>query len=145
MQIESLGHVVIKVRDIERAEAFYNGVLGLPIVARSERSPIMTFFSLGNHHDFAILGLGDDAEAAPRKAAGLAHVAFKIGESLDDLREAKSHLDDAGIECAPVDHEVTKSLYFADPDGNQVELYVDASDVWKQEPQRVAQGTKLEL
>ena len=145
MQIESLGHVVIKVRDIERAEAFYNGVLGLPIVARSERSPIMTFFSLGNHHDFAVLGLGDDAEAAPRKAAGLAHVAFKIGESLDDLREAKSHLDDAGIECAPVDHEVTKSLYFADPDGNQVELYVDASDVWKQEPQRVAQGTKLEL
>ena len=145
MQIESLGHVVIKVRDIERAEAFYNGVLGLPIVARSERNPIMTFFSLGNHHDFAVLGLGDDAEAAPRKAAGLAHVAFKIGESLDDLREAKSHLDDAGIECAPVDHEVTKSLYFADPDGNQVELYVDASDVWKQEPQRVAQGTKLEL
>ena len=145
MQIESLGHVVIKVRDIERAEAFYNGVLGLPIVARSERGPIMTFFSLGNHHDFAVLGLGDDAEAAPRKAAGLAHVAFKIGESLDDLREAKSHLDDAGIECAPVDHEVTKSLYFADPDGNQVELYVDASDVWKQEPQRVAQGTKLEL
>lgn len=144
MQIESLGHVVIKVRDIERAEAFYNGVLGLPICARSERGP-MTFFSLGNHHDFAVLGLGDEAEAAPRKAAGLAHVAFKIGNSLDELREAKRHLDDAGVECAPVDHEVTQSLYFADPDGNQVELYVDTSDVWKQEPQRVAQGTKLEL
>ena len=144
MQIESLGHVVIKVRDLERAEAFYNGVLGLPIVARSEQMP-MTFFSLGNHHDFAVLGLGDDAEEAPRKAAGLAHVAFKIGESLDELREAKRHLDDAGIKCAPIDHEVTQSLYFADPDGNQVELYVDTSDVWKQEPQRVAQGTKLEL
>ena len=63
MQIESLGHVVIKVRDLERAEAFYNGVLGLPIVARSEQMP-MTFFSLGNHHDFAVLGLGDDAEEA---------------------------------------------------------------------------------
>ena len=144
MRIESLGHVVIKVRDIERAEAFYGGVLGLPICARSERGP-MTFFSLGNHHDFAVLGLGDEAEAAPRKAAGLAHVAFKIGNSLDELREAKRHLDDAGVECAPVDHEVTQSLYFADPDGNQVELYVDTSDVWKQEPQRVAQGTKLEL
>ena len=144
MRIESLGHVVIKVRDIERAEAFYGGVLGLPICARSERGP-MTFFSLGNHHDFAVLGLGDEAEAAPRKAAGLAHVAFKIGNSLDELREAKRHLDDAGVECAPVDHEVTQSLYFADPDGNQVELYVDTSDVWKHEPQRVAQGTKLEL
>ena len=100
MRIESLGHVVIKVRDIERAEAFYGGVLGLPICARSERGP-MTFFSLGNHHDFAVLGLGDEAEAAPRKAAGLAHVAFKIGNSLDELREAKRHLDDAGVEvCA---------------------------------------------
>jgi catechol-2,3-dioxygenase len=45
----------------------------------------------------------------------------------------------------PIDHEVTQSLYFSDPDGNTVEVYVDASDVWKQEPQRVAQGEPLEL
>ena len=144
MQIESLGHVVIKVRDVERSEAFYNGVLGLPIVARSQRSP-MTFFSLGDHHDFAIVGLGDDAEPASGNTVGLAHVAFKIGDSLDELKEAKRLLDDADIPCAPVDHEVTQSLYFADPDGNQVELYVDTSDVWKEEPQRVAQASKLEI
>ena len=144
MQIESLGHVVIKVRDVERSEAFYNGVLGLPIVARSQRSP-MTFFSLGDHHDFAIVGLGDDAEPASGNTVGLAHVAFKIGDSFDELKEAKRLLDDAHIPCAPVDHEVTQSLYFADPDGNQVELYVDTSDVWKEEPQRVAQASKLEI
>ncbi|MCE2426079.1 MAG: VOC family protein [Pseudomonadales bacterium] len=144
MQIKSLGHVVINVRDVERSEAFYNGVLGLPIVARSERSP-MTFFSLGDHHDFAIAGLGDDAEPASGNTVGLAHVAFKIGDSLDELKDAKRHLDEAGIPCAPVDHEVTQSLYFADPDGNRVELYVDVSDVWKREPQRVAQASKLEL
>ena len=144
MQIESLGHVVIKVRDIERSESFYNGVLGLPIVARSERGP-MTFFSLGDHHDFAILALGDDAEAPADKAVGLAHVAFKIGTSLDELKAAKAHLDAQGIKSAPVDHEVTQSLYFADPDGNQVELYVDASDVWRTEPQRVAQASRLAL
>ena len=46
---------------------------------------------------------------------------------------------------APVDHEVTKSLYFADPDGNQVELYVDASDAWREEPQRVAQSGPLAI
>ena len=62
-----------------------------------------------------------------------------------ELKEAKQLLDDAGIQCAPVDHEVTQSLYFADPDGNQVELYVDVSDVWKREPQRVAQSSKLEI
>lgn len=144
MRIESLGHVVIKVRDVERSEAFYNGVLGLPIVARSARGP-MTFFSLGDHHDFAIVGLGDDAEPASGKTPGLAHVAFKIGNSLKELKDAKRVLDEAGIQCAPVDHEVTQSLYFADPDGNQVELYVDVSDVWKREPQRVAQASKLEI
>lgn len=144
MRIESLGHVVIKVRDVERSEAFYNGVLGMPIVARSDRGP-MTFFSLGDHHDFAVAGLGDDAEPPSGKTPGLAHVAFKIGNSLDELKDAKRILDEAGIQCAPVDHEVTQSLYFADPDGNQVELYVDVSDVWKREPQRVAQSSKLEL
>ena len=144
MQIKSLGHVVIKVRDAARSEAFYNGVLGLPIVARSTQAP-MTFFSLGDHHDFAILALGDDAQGPGEKAVGLAHVAFKIGNSLDELRAAKQHLDAEGIKCAPVDHEVTQSLYFADPDGNQVELYVDTSDVWKTEPQRVAQAAKLAL
>ena len=144
MQIESLGHVVIKVRDLKRSEAFYNGLLGLPIVARGERSP-MTFFSLGDHHDFAIMALGDDAESPGAKSVGLAHVAFKIGDSLTDLKDAKGLLDDAGIQCLPVDHEVTKSLYFSDPDGNQVELYVDASDAWKREPQRVAQSAKLEI
>lgn len=144
MQIESLGHVVIKVRDIARSEAFYNGVLGLPIVARSSRGP-MTFFSLGDHHDFAIVALGDDAEGPGDKTVGLAHVAFKIGNSLEELREAKGHLDAQGVASAPVDHEVTGSLYFADPDGNQVELYVDTSDIWKAEPQRVAQASKLAL
>ena len=144
MQIESLGHVVIKVRDVARSEAFYNGILGLPIVARSTQAP-MTFFSLGDHHDFAVMALGDDAETPSGKAVGLAHVAFKIGNSLDELKEAKQHLDAEGIKSAPVDHEVTQSLYFQDPDGNQVELYVDTSDVWKSEPQRVAQASRLEI
>ena len=144
MKIESLGHVVIRVGDKERAEAFYNGVLGLPIVARLEQMD-MTFFSLGDHHDFAIQALGEGAQKSGENSVGLAHVAFKIGQSMDQLIEAKAHLDKAGIKSHPVDHEVTKSLYFADPDGNQVELYIDASDVWKDEPQRVAQAKALEI
>jgi catechol 2,3-dioxygenase len=58
---------------------------------------------------------------------------------LDELREAQAKLVAEGIATNPVDHEVTKSLYLTDPDGNGVELYVDASDVWRQHPQRVAQ------
>jgi len=78
-------------------------------------------------------------------AVGLHHVAFKIGDDLGELREAKVKLEAAGIALKPIDHEVTKSLYFEDPDGNGVELYIDASDIWRREPQRVAQLSPLEL
>jgi catechol 2,3-dioxygenase len=144
MKIQSLGHVVLKVRNQQRAEAFYNGLLKLPIVARwAPRS--MTFFSLGNHHDFAITAVGDDAPDAPQDAPGLFHVAFKIGQSLDELREAKLYLDAAGVEVVARDHVVSQSIYFKDPDGNTIELYVDASDVWKEHPEAVAHGAPLEL
>lgn len=144
MKIQSLGHVVIKVRSIEKSKEFYNGLLGLPVVAHNEE-PKMAFFSLGNHHDFAVLEVGDDAASSTGKQVGLAHVAFKVGDDMDDLRDAKTHLDGAGVKTLPIDHEVTKSLYFADPDGNQVELYVDASDAWREDPQRVAQGKPLAI
>jgi catechol-2,3-dioxygenase len=49
------------------------------------------------------------------------------------LLEAQEHLEAAGITYREVDHVVTKSLYFADPDGNNVELYVDVSDIWKED------------
>jgi len=105
----------------------------------------MTFFSLGNHHDFAITAVGDDAPDAPADAPGLFHVAFRIGQSLDELREAKQLLAAAGVEVVPRDHGVTKSLYFKDPDGNTIELYIDVSDVWKREPEAVAQAFPLTL
>ena len=143
MKIEALGHVVVQVRDIKTSEAFYQGLLGLPVCAREPGK--MSFFTLGNHHDFAILAVGKDAPGPDAKGVGLAHVAFKVGDSLDDLRAVKAELDAAGVECLPIDHEVSLSLYCHDPDGNQVELYVDVSDVWKEEPERVNKIVPLEL
>lgn len=146
MKIVSLGHVVVRVRDRDRSEKFYNGVLGLPICARFDDSGLkMAFFTLGNHHDFAVMEVAGDTGSRSENSIGLDHVAFKIGNSLGELREAKAKLEAAGIKPNPVDHEVTKSLYFKDPDGNGVELYVDASDIWRREPQRVAQLQPLEL
>ena len=144
MKIQSLGHVVLKVANQARSEAFYEGVLGLPIVARmADRK--MTFFSLGDHHDFAIAAIGDDAPEADRSAVGLAHVAFKIGDDRKALQAAKADLDAAGVATRAVDHGVTLSLYFADPDGNGIEVYIDASDIWKRDPQTVAQSAALVL
>jgi catechol 2,3-dioxygenase len=64
-------------------------------------------------------------------------VAFKIGDDLEDLVRAKRELDGLGIKNEPIDHDVTKSLYFADPDGNGIELYIDASDAWREDPDRL--------
>ena len=145
MHVQQLGHAVIKVRDMQRAEAFYHGVLGFPIAARTPNGS-MTFFTLGNHHDLALIEVGADAPDAPRQAPGLFHLAFKIGDSLDDLRAAKAELEAAGITIDGVtDHTVSQALYLRDPDGNGVELYVDTSDVWKHEPARVAESAPLNL
>ncbi|MDX1434667.1 MAG: VOC family protein [Gammaproteobacteria bacterium] len=146
MKVKSLGHVVLKVADLQRSEKFYHGVLGMPVCARfDEQGMKMTFFSLGNHHDLAIAEVSGREAAGGDEAVGLHHVAFCIGTTLDELIEAKAHLEAAGVSPVPVDHEVTKSLYFADPDGNRVEVYVDASDAWRSDPQRVAQVRPLAL
>jgi catechol 2,3-dioxygenase len=134
------------VTDRERAERFYGGLLGLQVCARSDEGGFKTtFFSLGTHHDFAVMEVSGEGGRRAETAVGLHHVAFNIGTTLDELREAKAKLDAAGVTTTPIDHEVTKSLYLQDPDGNGVELYVDASDVWRREPQRVAQLAPLEL
>ncbi len=132
MRIESLGHVVIKVRDLDVAERFYHGILGIPIQSRSEAQQ-MTFFTLGHHHDFAVIAIGAEAAAADTNAVGTHHIAFKV-EGMDSLRKAKQQLEREGVVVAPVDHHVTKSLYFSDPDGNALELYADGSDDWKSNP-----------
>ena len=146
MKVQSLGHVVLKVADLERSEQFYNGVLGMPVCARfDEQGMKMTFFSLGNHHDLAIAKVSGEEAAAGEEAVGLDHVAFCIGSSLDELVEAKRQLEATGVVPNPVDHDVTKSLYFNDPDGHTVEVYVDVSEAWREEPQLIAQVKPLEL
>lgn len=146
MKISSLGHVVLRVTNRERAERFYGGVLGLPVCARFDEGGLkMAFFTLGNHHDFAVMEVSGEGSSHSESAVGLHHVAFKIGNTLDELREAKAKLDAAGVATTPIDHDVTKSLYFADPDGNGIEVYVDVSDAWRREPQRIAQVAPLQL
>jgi catechol 2,3-dioxygenase len=146
MKVESLGHLVLKVRDLDRSEQFYSGVLGMPVCARFDDKGLkMTFFSLGNHHDLAIMQVSGEEASAGEQAVGLHHVAFCIGRSMDQLREAKAQLEAAGVETDPIDYDVTKSLYFVYPDGHNIELYVDVSDAWKKEPQRIAVLEPLEL
>lgn len=149
MEIQSLGHVVLKVRDLEKSVPFYGEILGLKEVAHSARPEhSMVFFTFeDNHHDIALVEMGADSPSAPDNAPGLAHVAFKVGTDLDELRAAKTWLESQGVEIERMaDHDVSKSLYFRDPDGNQLEVFVDGDPkTWRENPQRVATREPLEL
>ena len=146
MEIQSLGHVVLKVRDFEKSIPFYADILGLKEVARS--GDRMVFFAFtGNHHDIALVQTGADSPEAPEKAPGLAHVAFKVGNTLDELRAAKTWLESQGVTIERMrDHDVSKSLYFRDPDGNRLEVFIDGDPkIWLEDPQRTASSAPLEL
>ena len=128
MEVQALGHVVLKVRDLHRSEGFYSCVLGMRIVSRIS-DPRMTFFSLGtpgNHHEFALMELGASAQAPDHDATGLAHVAFKVGSSAEALRLARNVLQAAGTTVLyEAERAHTRSIHVLDPDGNEIELYVD--------------------
>lgn len=146
MQIKALGHVVLKVRNLERSVAFYRDILGMKEVMRYRG--VMVFFSFGsNHHDLGLLQLGDQAELPSSHNLGLYHVAFKVGDSLDELRECKAHLEMHGVQLIGMsDHGVSQSLYLADPDGNEIELYVDADPaLWKDNLEAVMTVKPLRL
>jgi len=129
VHVQALGHVVLKVRDLHRSEGFYSSLLGMRIISRNS-DPRMTFFSLGTpgiHHDFALLELGSAAPMPEHEATGLAHVAFKVGNSVEALSLVRKLLLAAGTPLLyETERILTKSVYVLDPDGNEIELYVDA-------------------
>jgi len=123
-----VGHVVLKVRDVARAEQFYTEVLGFEVVMRLKR-PRGVFFTLGEqHHDIAVLEMPADAEPVKDNQVGLHHVALQVG-SFADLQECYRTLKAHNVRItATIDHLITKSIYFEDPDGNGLELYCEVGE-----------------
>jgi catechol-2,3-dioxygenase len=107
----------------------------------------LTFFSFGDyHHHFAIIEIGEIATAIDQNSVGLHHAAFNIGDSLNELKEAKEYLAANGIETRARDHVATISLNFNDPDGNPLEFYIEGTDEWKTDPKIIGRpGTDFDL
>lgn len=118
-----LNHAVLFVADLERSLSFYTDVLGMELVSREPRATA-AFLRLprsGNHHDLGLFGVGAAGGPKRRGAIGLYHLAWQF-DTLDELAEARRVLVGAGALTGESDHGATKSLYGADPDGNEFEL-----------------------
>jgi len=120
-----IGHVHLRVADLERAIRFYNGVLGFEVTMRLGDSA--AFLSAGGYHHHIGLNTWESLGGSPPAlgTTGLYHVAIlypsrvELGDALKRLVTAKVPLDGAS------DHGVSEALYLRDPDGNGVELYCD--------------------
>jgi catechol 2,3-dioxygenase len=144
MKAHYLGHVVFYVKDLERSLAFYRDLLGFREIGRAFGGAAAALTSGRTHHEFLLIQVGD-APAPPKgHRLGLYHIGIKIGDSLEELRSAKAELEQAGVKILGMsDHTVSQSLYLADPDGNEVELYVDADpSIWKKDPAAVLSPIK---
>jgi catechol 2,3-dioxygenase len=124
IQARKLGHIVLKVRDAAKSRDFYTRTLGLK-VAHEDLERGAVFLSFGEaHHDLALFQLAT-GEAPDAAQPGLHHMAWQLG-SVEELQAAYRELKALGVPIeSTVEHNVTRSIYFPDPDGNRVELYCD--------------------
>lgn len=134
--IKGLHHFAWRCRDAEETRAFYEDVLGLPLIHLIRRDHVPStgeycpyvhiFFQMADGSCLAFFDLGDNETSAPspNTPAWVNHIALEVG-SIDEVVQAKKRLEAAGVEVLGVtDHEIIKSIYFFDPNGFRVELTV---------------------
>lgn len=140
MEIKELGHIVLYVRNLERSRWFYRDVLGWKEIGTAFGGKAAAFSSGRTHHELLLIEVGEDAAPIPAgRRVGMYHFGLKVGESDDELREALETVLRAGVRVVGAsDHTVTHSLYIEDPDGNEIELYIDVQPAeWKDDPSKV--------
>jgi catechol 2,3-dioxygenase-like lactoylglutathione lyase family enzyme len=133
IKLQRVGHILINVRDVERAKAFYTGVLGFTVLEQDPDHGGL-FLTLGDYGNTLDIFPSSDPERYPqpkselgkREGLGVRHIAFAVATE-EDLKQAYFGLQEAGVPIyRAVDHTSQKSIYFYDPDGNLLEI------VWEQ-------------
>ena len=123
----NIGHVHLKVSDLKRAEEFYTKLLGFKV---NERVNGYIFLTLGKkHHDLALQEI-ENAKKPTENTIGLYHFAIEA-KNIRELAKLYFKLKQEDVNVSPIDHGISKTLYFSDPDGNGIEVYVDTRNIRK--------------
>ena len=123
MKIRALGHVSLFVRDLEATRRFYRDLLGLAETGSGKDGRIVFFSAGARHHDLSCeLARAPGPGPQPKGVPGLYHVAFEVGETSDELAAARRDVVARGLEPFG---EYANGFCVRDPDGHEVELYVE--------------------
>lgn len=121
-----LGHLVLYVRNLASSLAFYRDAIGLQLSAQLFDGRAAMLSGGQTHHELMLIEVGEAPGPLQGRRLGLYHVAWCVGEDLQALKTAYRRLLEAGCTVAGMaDHTISQSIYLRDPDGNEVEVYVD--------------------
>ena len=141
MKIHELGHVVLYVSNLTRSLSFYRDILGFACIHHDDHTA--AFSSGRTHHELLLIAVGGRPKHRTHPTPGLYHIGLNIGSSDRELKAAIKELEHKEVQIVGyADHTVTHSVYIQDPDGNEIELYVDVNDGWKKDPTLVMAPTK---
>ena len=120
-----LGHLVLRVRDLDKSEQFYTGVLGLEVTEKIPGQMVFMSASGDSSHELALTSVGEQAPGPDSRRVGLYHFAWEMA-SFEDLKAMHGRLQEQGVRIAGVgDHGISMGVYLFDPDGNEIEVFYE--------------------
>jgi catechol 2,3-dioxygenase len=125
-KLAGLGHIVLRIKDLESSIRFYESVLGLKLTSRSPRMAFFTAPEVENKsHELALMEMGPQIAPPEQNQVGLYHFAWQL-TTLGELERFHDHLLAKGVQIVGYgDHGISMGVYFLDPDGNEIEVFYE--------------------
>ena len=127
IRLSGIGHVLLRVLDVERSKKFYSSILGFEVMEEDPEHGGVFMALEGHAHTLDLFPVKDAEGSEPQTPGrvGVHHVAFRV-DSDEALTQAYWSLEEHGVKVIrAIDHVSQKSIYFDDPDGNRLEIYYE--------------------